>query len=129
MTNTDLLFVFERHHSVELEGGYALAGNLCIDFPKSKGSEKEVPAWARKMTEAIIRYLMRMVETGQMKVRVCGWPQGRCPPNADDIMENDDLLEQWVKDRLVIGVRVHTRHGGLFADSELLRRTGLVSEH
>jgi hypothetical protein len=45
------------------------------------------------------------------------------PPNADDIISNDELMAPWAKDRLTIAVRVDPRKAGLLRiDSDMARQ-------
>ena len=117
-------FVFERHHDIELEG-YALAGVLIIDFPKSK---RRVPDRAQRIATPIIQQLIMMVRAGQLPhdAIVYGWKNGIKPPNADDITENDVVMEAWAEKRVCIGVRAST-DGRFPVDSHMLQQMGLAA--
>jgi len=117
-------FVFERHHDIELEG-YALGGVLIIDFPKSKG---RVPDRAQRIATPIIQQLIMMVRAGQLPhdAIVYGWKNGIKPPNADDITENDVVMEAWAEKRVCIGVRA-SPDGRFPVDSHMLQQMGLAA--
>jgi len=117
-------FVFERHHDLELEG-YALAGVLIIDFPKSK---RRVPDRAQRMANPIILHLSKMAQAGQLPhdAIVYGWKNGIKPPNADDITENDVVIKAWADKRVCIGVRAST-DGRFPVDSHMLQQMGLAA--
>ena len=117
-------FVFERHHDIELEG-YALGGVLIIDFPKSKG---RVPDRAQRIATPIIQQLIMMVRAGQLPhdAIVYGWKNGIKPPNADDITENDVVMEAWADKRVCIGVRA-SPDGHFPVDSHMLQQMGLAA--
>ena len=117
-------FVFERHHDIELEG-YALGGVLIIDFPKSKG---RVPDRAQRIATPIIQQLIMMVRAGQLPhdAIVYGWKNGIKPPNADDITENDVVMEAWAEKRVCIGVRA-SPDGRFPVDSHMLQQMGLAT--
>ena len=113
-------FVFERHHDIELEG-YALAGLLIIDFPKSK---RRVPDRATP----IIQQLVMMVRAGQLPYDaiVYGWKNDICPPNSDAITENEAVMKAWADKRVCIGVRA-SPDGRFPVDSHMLQQMGLAA--
>jgi hypothetical protein len=125
------VFVFERRRDVELEAGYILAGDLVVNIPKPKPSD-EIPAQAQRMTAAIIQKLIGMFESGRIPddAILYGWPASGRPPNADQIISDDELIAAWASDRLIIGVRVAAQNDGyLRVDSDMLRQMGLSHEH
>jgi hypothetical protein len=117
-------FVFERHHDIELEG-YALAGVLIIDFPKSK---RRVPDRAQRMANPIILHLIMMVRAGQLPydAKVYGWKDDIWPPNSDEITENKAVIKAWADKRVCIGVRAST-DGRFPVDSHMLQQMGLAA--
>jgi len=115
-------FVFERHHDIELEG-YALAGVLIIDFPKSK---RRVAGRAQRIATPII--LIMMLRAGQLPydAKVYGWKDDIWPPNSDEITENEAVMKAWADKRTCIGVRANT-DGRFSVDSHMLQQMGLAA--
>jgi len=44
---------------------------------------------------------------------VYGWPNNSRPANADETINNDELMTNWAKTRLAIEVRVDPRNDGM----------------
>jgi hypothetical protein len=100
-------FIFQRRSDIELEAGFILAGQLIVDIRKRK---KLKPSHERRI-QSILAALPRLVQSGEMPEDglVYGWPDGKRPPDADETVDNDALMTAWVKDRMVIGVRIDPR--------------------
>jgi hypothetical protein len=112
------LFVFQRRRHAEIEGGFTLAGQLVIDLPKQPNRE------GQQIVAHIIRLLTDEAKSGRMPHDglVVAWRGGRKPPNAADVYD-DALMSAWVKDRLVVAVRIDPRDDGRIRfDSDVLRQ-------
>ena len=119
------VFVFIRHHDIELETNLVLAGHLIVDIPKRhKLSKKQ-----QRMITELIKHLA--AENLPDDAIIYGWPNGRRPVDADNTINNDELMSSWADTRWTIGVRVDPRpfedmREGLRMDSEMLRQMGLA---
>jgi hypothetical protein len=114
------VFVFGRRRDIELKTGLILAGQLIVDIPKHTKPKKR----DRQMIVAIVQKLTATARAGEMRDDeiVYGWPNGRCPDNADEIMNNDALMASWAKTRIVIAVRVDARSDAkIRLDSDMVR--------
>jgi hypothetical protein len=120
------LFVFIRRRNIEFEAGFILAGQMIVDIPKSeKPTEHQQQVIAK-----VIRRLTDDAQSGRMPedAILYGWPASEAsrPANAIDI-DDDAVMANWAKDRVVIGVRVDPRNDGyLRIDSDQLRQMGLA---
>jgi hypothetical protein len=130
MTNDENLnmleFVFERDSGVEIEAGYALAGILVIDFPKQK--DRDVPERAQQMATPIIQLLAKLASRLPYNAAVYGWKNGIKPPNADELTDDESLMNAWAKNRVGIGVRV-SKDGDLPVDSSMKRAVDSQPPH
>jgi hypothetical protein len=122
------VFAFARRRDIELETGLLLAGQLVVDIPRTM---KPGPQQQRMIAELAQR-LSAAARAGEMpdECLAYGWRDNHRPANADNILNNDALMQRWVDTRLVIALRVDA-HGDdqLRIDSDLLRQAGLVKEH
>ena len=118
-----LLYVFERHHDIELEAGLVLAGILIIDLRRLV--EEAGTDIAQQMTSKIIMQLSKMAEAGQMPqvARIFWWADGKDRP--DEIIDDIELMRVWADDKVRIGVRA-SKDGNFTADSGLLQAAGLM---
>jgi hypothetical protein len=116
-------FFFDRRPDIEAEAGYALAGTLYIDFPKSKlkaGRDKP----PKELQEIMIELAKRAKETANCIV--IGW-NGPKPPYGDEITDDDKLMAEWAKDKLAIVLRVASENidpSEMPMDSDLLLKCG-----
>jgi hypothetical protein len=120
------VFVFIRHRDIELENGFALAGTLIVDIPKTKTPKRR----QQRMIADILRQLY--AGAGQMSddALLCGWPKNERPANADAIINNNELMANWMKTRIAIAVRSDPRNDGMVRiDSVLARQVGLIKQH
>src|SRR5262249_14554708 len=120
------VFVFARRRDIELESGFVLAGCLFLDGPKPTGEDRR--GRVKRMTADIIQQLTAMARSGRMPdyAVIYGSPDGRRPPNADDITGNNALMAAWARDGLTIEVRVDPRNDGVVrVDSNIMRQIGL----
>jgi hypothetical protein len=121
-------FVFGRRRDIELEAGFILAGQLFVDIRKRK---KLKPSHERKIG-SIIQELLHLVQSWEMPETaiIYGWPDGKRPPDADQIIDDNDLMAAWAKDRIGIVLRVSPRDSseGLRLDSDLMRQAGLAPD-
>ena len=118
-----LLYVFERHHDIELEAGLVLAGILIIDLRRLV--EEAGTDIAQQMTSEIIMQLSKMAEAGQMPevAQIFWWADGKDRP--DEITDDIELMRVWADDKVRIGVRA-SKDGNFTADSGLLQAAGLM---
>ena len=118
-----LLYVFERHHDIELEAGLVLAGILIIDLRKLV--EEAGTDIAQQMISEIIMQLSKMAEAGQMPevAQIFWWADGKDRP--DEITDDIELMRVWADDKVRIGVRA-SKDGNFTADSGLLQAAGLM---
>jgi hypothetical protein len=117
-------FVFGRRRDIERENGLILAGQLIVDIPKGKKPKRR----QQRMIIEIVQRLTAAAQSGKMSddAIVYGWAGGSRLANAVDV-HNEALMANWVKDRLVIGVRVDPRNDGyLRVDSDMLLQAGLL---
>src|SRR5262245_28857641 len=94
-------FVFQRRRHIEIEAGYILAGQLIVDIPKGKLNKRR-----QRRINKMLQMLTDMVQSGQMQndAMIYAWPRGQRPINADEIVDDDALMAQWAKTRIIIGV-------------------------
>ena len=118
-----LLYVFERHHDIELEAGSVLAGILIIDLRRLV--EEAGTDIAQQMISEIIMQLSKMAEAGQMPevAQIFWWADGKDRP--DEITDDIELMRVWADDKVRIGVRA-SKDGNFTADSGLLQAAGLM---
>ena len=118
-----LLYVFERHHDIELEAGLVLAGILIIDLRRLV--EEAGTDIAQQMISEIIMQLSKMAEAGQMPevAQIFWWADGKDRP--DEITDDIELMRVWADDKVRIGVRA-SKDGNFTADSGLLQAAGLM---
>ncbi len=120
-------FVFERRRDIELEAGFILAGHLVVDIPK----RPKLKTRQKRMITEIVQQLTKMAQSAQMPddALVYGWPGGRRPPDADDIIDDDALMASWASRSVVIGIRIDPRNDGLIrVDSDVMRQAGLIPD-
>ena len=104
-------FVFARKRQIEIETGLTLAGLLVVDLPKGKK--------LKQRDEQLIVKISNML-TAERKsglpddAIIYGWHGGVRPPNADEIIHNDELMSAWAKTRITIEVRIDPHADGRF---------------
>jgi hypothetical protein len=120
------VFAFFRRRDMERETGLILAGQLIVDIPK--GTEKPKRRQMR-MIKKIVEQLTAEARSGRMPddALIYGWPDGRRPADADETVDNDELMASWAKTRIAIAVRVDARNDGMVRiDSDLRRQMETV---
>jgi hypothetical protein len=118
-------FVFARRRDIELEIGLTLAGNLVVDLPKKPKLKRR----HQRMIAAILQRLSSAAKGGEMPndAVVYGWHGNHRPDNADAVIANNELMENWAETRLKIAVRIDPRNDGMIRlDSEMLYQMGLA---
>jgi hypothetical protein len=110
MTQVMPAFVFARKRQIEIETGLTLAGLLVVDLPKGKELEQRDQLLIAK----ILNMLSAEVKSGRMPddAVIYGWSGGVRPPNADEILHDDDLMAAWAKTRVTIEVRSDPHNDG-----------------
>ena len=120
------LFVFDRRRDIEQEANFLLAGTIVVDIPKKKANKPR----NQRLVSAILQDLTNMARAGTLPNGMfAGW-EGQKPANSKAIIEDDELLKAWSKDRLWIAVRVeHGEDTGILRlDSDVLRQMGLAPD-
>jgi hypothetical protein len=104
MTQVMPAFAFGRRRQIEIETGLTLAGRLVVDLPKGKKLKQR----DQRMISEILNMLNAERMSGRMSddAIIYGWRDGVRPPNADEILGNDELMSAWAKTRVTIEVRV-----------------------
>jgi hypothetical protein len=123
------LFAFFRRRDIERETGMILAGKLIVDIPKTTKKPKRRH---QRLIAEIVQRLTEGARSQQMphNAIVYGWPNDQRPANADETVDNDELMANWAKTRIVIEVRVDPRNDGkVRIDSDTLRQMGVIQEH
>jgi len=121
------VFAFLRRRDIELEVGLILARKLVVDIPKTTRPKRR----HQRLIAEIVERLTEGARTMQMPddAVVYGWPGNQRPANAADV-DNDELMANWAKTRIVIEVRVDPRNDGVVRiDSDALRQMGIIKEH
>jgi hypothetical protein len=103
------VFVFGRRRQIETETGLTLAGILIVDLPKRKKPKRR----DQRMIANIVEGITAEVKSGLPDDAILyGWADGVRPPNADEIIGNDELMWGLAKTRITIEVRI-SPHDGL----------------
>jgi hypothetical protein len=105
-----------------------LAGKLIVDIPKTTKPKRR----HQRMIAEIVQRLTEGARSQQMSgdAIVYGWPNNSRPPDADATVDDDALMANWAKSRIVIEVRVDPRNDGkVRIDSDALRQMGIIKEH
>lgn len=121
------LFLFHRQRDVEQEANFLLAGTLIVDVLKKKAHKPR----NQQKVRAIMQQLTDMARAGTLPDGMFGgWPEGEKPANSKAIIENEELLKTWSKDRFCAVVRVEDGEdtGVLRLDSDVLRWMGLAPD-
>jgi len=121
------VFAFLRRRDIELEVGLVLAGKLVVDIPKTTKPKRR----HQRLINEIVERLTESTRTKQMPddAVVYGWPGNQRPANAVDV-DNDELMANWAKTRIVCEVRVDPRNDGMVRiNSDALRQMGIIKEH
>jgi hypothetical protein len=122
------VFAFLRRRDIELETGMILAGKLIVDIPKTTKPKRR----HQRLIAEIVERLTEGARSQQMpdNAMVYGWPNNQRPANADETINNDELMANWAKSRIAIEVRVDPRNDGMVRiDSDALRQMGVIKEH
>jgi hypothetical protein len=122
------VFAFFRRRDIELEVGLILAGKLVVDIPKTTKPKRR----HQRMIAEIVQRLTEGARSHQMPddAIVYGWPNNSRPPDADATVDDDALMTNWAKSRIVIEVRVDPHNDGMVRiDSDTLRQMGVIKEH
>src|SRR5262245_56172408 len=119
------VFVFFRSRDIELEVGLILAGTLIVDIPKATKLKRR----HQRLVVKILQLLAESTRDQQMPDDgvAYGWPNGQRPANADETVDNDEVMANWAKTRTVIEVRVDPHNDGMvrFGNGDL-RLLGLI---
>ena len=121
------VFAFLRRRDIELETGMILAGKLVVDIPKTTKPKRR----HQRFIAEIVQRLTEGARSQQMPddAIVYGWPNNNRPPDADATVDDDALMTNWAKSRIVIEVRVDPRDDGMVRiDSDTLRQMGVIKE-
>src|SRR2546422_11765885 len=113
-------FIFVRRRDIEIETGLVLAGSLIVDLPKQTKPKRR----HRRMVAELMQRFIAEAQAGRMPddAIVYGWPNGQRPADADETIDNDELMTSWAKTRIVIAVRIDPRNDSMIRiDSDLLR--------
>jgi hypothetical protein len=84
------VFAFARRRDIELEVGLILAGRLIVDIPKTTKPKRR----HQRLIAEIVQRLTEGARSQQMpdNAIVYGWPNNRRPANADETVDNDELM-------------------------------------
>lgn len=116
------VFVFARRRDIELETGLTLAGKLIVDIPKTQKPKRR----DQRLVAGIVQQLAESARQMPDDAIIYGWPKNCRPANADETIDNEELMANWAKDRMSIEVRVDPRNDGMLRiDSDLARHIGL----
>lgn len=123
------LWVFARHRDREIETGLILAGKLHVDIPKTTKLKKR----HHRLIKEIHERLLDMLRDGYLSdyAVIHAWPKGQRPANHNEIVDNDELMAAWAKERLCAEIAIAPKSPAS-ADDEMdfiiahLRNRGMI---